>query len=123
MYNFEEEDFFICKPSEEKRNDSNKNFEIYARVTEVDREKDVLRLDKYVKKGRVYFGNINHGLKEMEANGYYQPMDDIEISDFYNGVAEYLRNSKNDNRKKLNDVQQTFEALDAAMNDMNREIV
>lgn len=124
MYNFEEGDFVICKPSEEKRNDSNKNFEIYAYVVEVNRDKDTLRLDRYLKQGRLHIEKSpEFHLKEMEKDGFYQPMNDYEIADFYDGVAELLSDARFLNNLYSNDVHQVFEALDAAMNDMTREIV
>jgi len=124
MYKFKEGDFVICKPSEEKRCEGNKEFEIYALVVEVDRDKDILRLDKYLKQGRLHMEKVpQHHLARMESEGFYQPMNDFEIKEFFDGVAALLSSTRFQNNLYANDVRRTFEALDAAMNDMNREII
>ena len=121
MYKFKEGDFVICKPSEEKRNDSNKNFEIYAYVVDVDRKHDILRLDRYMKQGRLHMEKSpKFRLKDMEKDGFYQPMEESEIKDFYDGVAALLADSRFQNNLYSNDVRWTFEALDAAVADMCR---
>lgn len=121
MYLFKEGDFVICKPPEEKRCEGNKDFEIYAYVVEVDRENDVLRLERYMKQGKLHMEKSpKFHLAEMEKECFYQPMTDYEINEFYDGVAELLTSAKFQNNLFANDVRRTFEALQKTVGEVTR---
>lgn len=78
-------DFIICKPSEEKREPSNVDFEIYARVDKVDRCFNVLETTSFLKQGRLYRGRRVLPLDECEEK-YYQPMNMRELEEFIGGL-------------------------------------
>lgn len=93
---FKKDDFLICKPQECQRNSSNKNFEIYARVIEADKNGNVA-LDRYIKCGAV---TVRHGNRTLVpeflfADPMYQPMNMQELRDFKQGL-EVNPNLKND---------------------------
>ena len=111
-YQFQKDDLVICKPAESKHNGSNKNFEIYARVAEVDRESDTLRLDSYLKQGRLHQEKRilqSLPLSEMERDEYYQPMNDSEILEFRDNLCAMLTEAGFANRLDAPDVHATFE--------------
>ena len=96
MYKFQKNDLVICKPAEDKRSDNSINFEIYARVVDVEREKDILYLDCYLKQGRVHMeSRINKALPlfDMEYH-YYQPMNYKEIMQFHDGLCDFISSPK-----------------------------
>lgn len=100
-YQFQEEDLVVCEPEDGKQNDD----KIYARVVRVDRENDIVCLDKYTCQGRLHSnlnaeGNGNYSsfsLSEAEQNGRYRLMNDDEIKAFAVGI-DHLMNmvSKSD---------------------------
>lgn len=123
-YQFKKGDFVICKPPEEKRSEGNKDFEIYAYVVEVDRKNDILRLERYLKQGKLHMEQSpKFHLAEMEKDGFYQPMNYDEIKEFYDGVASLLASAKFQNNLYTNDVRWTFEALEAAVEDICRKTI
>lgn len=86
MYQFEVNDLVICKPEEEKRCKGNQEFEIYARVVEVIREENKIKLDKYQRNGAFSCSSDRYlPLDECE-NKLYQPMNDKEVLLFYTGL-------------------------------------
>ncbi len=122
-YQFCVDDLVICKPDEEKRTEDNKDFEIYARVAEVDREADALRLDCYMKQGRLHMEKrILQALplvytEEME---YYKPMNDSEILEFRDNVCELLESPNFANRLDKPDVMATFEIANEIAEEIER---
>ena len=84
---FKKNDLVICKPEEDKRNDSNKNFEIYARV--VVAETGNVMLDRYMKNGSL---SITQRLEVPEEKYFeggkvmYQPMNKQEMRLFQKGL-------------------------------------
>ena len=93
MYSFQKDDLVICKPEEHKRSESNNPFEIYARVDEVDRDRDKVRLDCYQKQGNFHLeSRITKllPLSEMEENELYQPMNEEEIIEFRDNLCKLL---------------------------------
>lgn len=122
MYKFEKDDLVICKPAEHERTEGNKPFEIYARVAEVDREKDILRLDCYQRQGRFHLESRMKkelSLSEMERNEFYQPLNDDEILDFRDGLCDLLMNKTN--YLYSMDVQATFELANERAEEIERE--
>lgn len=86
MYQFEVNDLVICKPEEEKRCKGNQEFEIYARVVEVIREENKIKLDKYQRNGAFSCSSDKYlPLDECESK-LYQPMNDKEVLLFLNGL-------------------------------------
>lgn len=113
MSHFQVNDIVICKPADDKRCEENRNFEIYARVVEVNREKDTLRMDCYLKKGEVHMEKRilqTLPLSEMEQK-YYQPMNNEEIIEFRDGLCKWLCNVKHLNYIDAPDVQATFDVI------------
>ena len=124
MYKFQKDDLIICKPVEQERDDSNKNFEIYARVAEVDRDRDVVRLDCYQKQGRLHLENRitkELSLSELERNEFYQPLNNDEILDFRDGLCDLLVSSGFCNNLYSMDVQATFELANEMAENIERE--
>ncbi len=48
MVQFKENDFIICKPEEEKRTAGNVDFEVYARIVQIDESENTVFLDKSI---------------------------------------------------------------------------
>jgi hypothetical protein len=122
MYKFQKDDLIICKPAEQERDDSNKDFEIYARVAEVDRDRDAVRLDCYQKQGRLHLESRMKkelSLSEMERNEFYQPLNDDEVLDFRDGLCDLLTNKMN--YLYSVDVQATFDLANEMAEEIERE--
>ena len=86
-------DFIICKPAEEKREPSNVDFEIYARVDKVDRCYNLLETTSFLKQGRLYQGRRILPLDVCEEK-YYQAMNMRDLEEFIGGLFA-LSTSKN----------------------------
>lgn len=78
-------DFIICKPDDEKRDPSNVDFELYARVDKVDRCFNFLETTSFLKQGRLYQGRRVLPLDVCEER-YYQPMNKHELEEFIGGL-------------------------------------
>ncbi len=109
-------DLIICKPQESQRNSSNKNFEIYARVIEADKNGNVA-LDRYIKCGAV---TVRHGNRKLVpeflfADPMYQPMNAREMRDFKQGLKANP-NLKNDEITK-----ETFNIVSAQLKEKDIE--
>ena len=123
MYSFQKDDLVICKPEEHKRSESNKPFEIYARVDEVDRDRDKVRLDCYQKQGSFHLeSRITKllPLSEMEENEFYQPMNEEEIIEFRDNLCKLLTSPNFCNNMYVIDVQATFELANEKAEEIER---
>ena len=121
MYKFQKDDLVICKP--EERSESNKPFEIYARVAEVDRNRDKVRLDCYQKQGSFHIEDRitkQLPLSEMEENKFYQPMNEEEIIEFRDNLCKLLTSSSFRNNMYAIDVQATFELANEKAEEIER---
>lgn len=79
---FQKNVLVICKPAEEKRSESNMDFEVYARVVNV--EDAFVYLDRYLKMGAIHMDSQGKPAKILiaDAEKYYQPMNDEEKQRF-----------------------------------------
>ena len=123
MYKFQKDDLIICKPAEQERDDSNRDFEIYARVAEIDRDRDTVRLDCYQKQGRLHLeSRIKQELPlaELERNEFYQPLNEDEILDFRDGLCDLMTSTSFLNNLYSMDVQATFELANEMAEEVDR---
>ena len=121
MYSFQKDDLVICKP--EERSESNKPFEIYARVAEVDRDRDKVRLDCYQEQGNFHLeSRITKllPLSEMEENELYQPMNEEEIIEFRDNLCKLLTSPSFRNNMYVIDVMATFELANEKAEEIER---
>lgn len=120
MYKFQKNDLVVCKPPEDKRNDSNINFELYARVADVDREKDILYLDIYIIQWCIHTNyRISQDLSklsltQMEHAAYYRLMNDDEIMLFHDRLSDFI-NARHKNYLCSPDVQTTLDIVNKAI--------
>lgn len=84
-YKLKPGDFIICKPDDKKRDPSSVDFEIYARVDNVDRCFNFLETTSFLKQGRLYQGRRVLPLAVCEER-YYQPMNMRELEEFIGGL-------------------------------------
>lgn len=84
MRQFRIDDLVIC------RNVKNKEESIYARVVNVDRKKNTIELDKYLRQGEVCCKSSQTVLPYLDEieNSLYQPMSNDEITSFHEGLTK-----------------------------------
>lgn len=124
MYKFQVDDLVICKPAEQERDDSNRDFEIFARVAEVDRDRDTVRLDCYQKQGRLHLeSRIKQelSLSELEHGEFYQPLNNDEVLDFRDGLCDLLTSTSFRNNLFSMDVQATFDLANEAAEEIEHD--
>ena len=89
VHTFSAGDFIICKPAEELREPSNKDFEVYARVIKVDRSCNAMEIVSFLKQGQLLQGRRGLPLDQCEEH-YYQPMDKQDLESFIRGLFGLL---------------------------------
>lgn len=125
MYTFEKNGLVICKPDSEV-SEAEKDHLIYARVVSVDRSKDEVVLDRYLKEGQVHYQYYSKQspklpLMRLENEGYYQPMTDEEILKFRDGLVKLVASPYQADRLDNVDVSATFEVVNERAEEIIRE--
>ena len=86
IMDYKENDLIICCPRDDsKREKSNINFEIYARIVKID--DTGVDLDCYQEQGKLHMSDagVRH-LKITDLDEFYRPMREEEKTDFLNGL-------------------------------------
>ena len=103
-------DFLICCPKDDSLRDAkNKDFELYARIIDIDENEGTITLDKYLKEGKLH--NLYKGHPHVntfeDVDEYYRPMRYDELTSFRTNL--YMH--KDDNEL----TRQTYEAAKVAV--------
>lgn len=118
MNNLRKDDLIICK---EKWNGEINDSTVFARVTDVDREKGVAYLDRYQKQGRLHYDckmNAKMSLELIEGEkSYYYRMTDDEILMFCEGLENMRKISQ-----KNGEYEKTLEAVQEVSDSIKRDL-
>ncbi len=85
-YHFQQGDLVIARNPEKGATE----FDAFAYVTEADKKRNVLYLDKYTKYGEVSWKTQLIPMLKMELEQFYRPMTDDEILEFRDGLTKLL---------------------------------